>query len=43
MINYVLVVYGFAISLLGIGQPQVSFITNNKHLKYAGDFRRYVN
>lgn len=27
MINYVLVVYGLAISLLGIGQPEVRFVT----------------
>lgn len=27
MINYVLVVYGLAISLLGIGQPEVRLIT----------------
>lgn len=27
MINYVLVVYGLAISLLGIGQPEVRLVT----------------
>lgn len=43
MINYVLVVYGLAISLLGIGQPEVRFVTEvMKQLKCAMGFRRYI-
>lgn len=41
MINYVLVVYGLAISLLGIGQPEVRCV-DNKPLKYTVNFRRPV-
>lgn len=42
MINYVLVVYGLAVSLLGIGQPEVRLVRDDKQLKYAINFRRHV-